>query len=50
MRITELPLLDELLQQHAAALGRDHAAYRNHCYRVVNFCAALSDAEPASLQ
>jgi len=50
MPITELPLLEELLQQHAAALGRDYAAYRNHCYRVVNFCAALSDTGPVALQ
>ena len=47
MLITVLPLLDELLQQHAAALGADLTAYRNHCCRVINFCAALtaSDAE-----
>lgn len=39
--LTVLPLLDELLERHAGALGADFAAYRNHCYRLVNFCAAF---------
>lgn len=36
-----LPLLDEILSTWAEAIGADHAGYRNHVYRVVNFCLAL---------
>jgi hypothetical protein len=31
-----------VLETHAAALGGDFKAYRNHAYRVVNLCVALS--------
>lgn len=34
-------LLDTLLANYATQLGGDHQAYRNHCYRVFNFCHAL---------
>lgn len=47
---TRLPLLDEILDRHAAPLGADFAAYRNHAYRVTNFCGALAPGsidEPA---
>jgi hypothetical protein len=45
--LTTVPLLDELLERYAPALGRDFAAYRNHTYRVMNFCVVLArgDAE-----
>ena len=45
--VTELAALDEVLDAHAAAIGRDLDGYRNHAYRVVNFCLALApgDAE-----
>lgn len=43
-------LLDELLQHHASALGEDFSAYRNHTYRVINFCAALSTYDPVALE
>lgn len=45
---TEVPRLDQLLQDHASALGADLVAYRNHCYRVLNRAvhwAAVDDAE-----
>lgn len=48
--LTRIELLDELLDRHAEALGADLVAYRNHNYRVVNFCAALSNQEPQSIQ
>ncbi len=32
-----LPVLDQILQRHAGALGRDYHPYRNHAYRVANF-------------
>ena len=44
MMRTRVALLDELLERHAAALGADREPYRNHCYRVLNFCAARDDA------
>ncbi len=47
---TEVPLLDEVLGFHAAELGKDFAGYRNHAYRVVNFCTALRREDPASTQ
>jgi len=50
MLLTNVALLDELLQHHAAALGKDFAGYRNHTYRVINFCSALSTKEPEQLQ
>jgi len=47
MLLTEIATLDGLLQAHAAALGGDFTAYRNHTYRVVNLCAALSSDRPS---
>jgi hypothetical protein len=40
--VRHIPILDEVLNAHAGELGDDFAAYRNHSYRVVNFCVALS--------
>lgn len=39
--------IDRVLDEHAAALGGDFTAYRNHCYRVANLCAALQPDETA---
>jgi transposase-like protein len=39
--VTSVPTIDEVLHDHAAELGRDFVAYRNHAYRVVNLCAAI---------
>jgi hypothetical protein len=50
MVLTAVALLDELLQRHAPALGNDFAAYRNHTYRVINFCSALSTDDPVPLE
>ena len=38
---TQAPLLDNILESWRASLGGDFAAYRNHCYRVLNFCLAF---------
>ncbi|MBV8062113.1 MAG: hypothetical protein JOY51_00880 [Nevskia sp.] len=48
MLLERIDLLDQLLEQHRDVLGADFTPYRNHCSRVVNFCAALSssDGEP----
>lgn len=43
---TEVALLDDLLAPHAAALGNEFAAYRNHAFRVLNFCAAFGLNDP----
>ena len=43
---TELPQLDELLAQHAAAMGSDAVPYRNHAYRVANLCLAFVPRDP----
>lgn len=44
--LTEIPQLDELLAQHAAAMGSDAVPYRNHAYRVANRCIALTPRDP----
>src|SRR4051794_27278382 len=50
MLLTEVATLDELLQAHAAALGSDFTAYKNHTYRVLNLCVTLSSSDPEPLQ
>jgi hypothetical protein len=50
MVLTTVPRLDEILQHHASALGDDFVAYRNHTYRVINFCSALSSDNPVALE
>ena len=40
--LTEIAELDDVLNAHAPALGGDFAGYRNHAYRVMNLCLALS--------
>jgi len=42
MLISESATLDEVLNTYAAALGSDFVGYRNHAYRVMNLCLALS--------
>lgn len=39
-----------MLETHAAELGGDFTAYRNHAYRVVNLCVALSPCDAAQLE
>ena len=50
MLLTEIATLDGLLQAHAAELGKDFTAYRNHTYRVVNLCVALSSDDSEQLE
>ncbi len=38
-----IPLIDEILGSHASELGVDLAGYRNHVYRMVNFCLAQAE-------
>ena len=48
--LKEIPILDEVLEAHAAELGGDFTAYRNHAYRVANLCVALSPDGAAQLE
>ena len=50
MLLERLDPLDRVLETHASALGDDFNAYRNHTYRVVNLCTALSPCADASLE
>lgn len=36
------PILDAILDSWKTTLGSDFVAYRNHCYRVLNFSLALN--------
>jgi len=45
---TRIALLDEVLSAHTAALGADFEGYRNHAYRVANFCFALTSIATAT--
>lgn len=35
-----IPLVEEILGEHEAELGRDLVGYKNHVYRMINFCFA----------
>jgi hypothetical protein len=39
--LTHIPTIDDVLNDHAAALRDDFVAYRNHVYRIVNLCVAI---------
>jgi len=39
----QIPLLEEILGEWKTTIGRDYAGYRNHVYRMVNFCFAQRD-------
>jgi hypothetical protein len=40
--LTRIPTIDDVLDQHATALGNDSLGYRNHVYRTVNLCAPIA--------
>ena len=48
--LTSAPTIDEVLGDHAAALGHDFIAYRNHVYRVVSLCVAIAGDTGADLE
>ncbi|HEY9102500.1 hypothetical protein [Chitinimonas sp.] len=41
---------DTLLQQYAPVIGADYMAYRNHGYRMMNYCLALAGEQPDGLE
>lgn len=50
MKIHEqVPLLDGILESWEPSLAADFAAYRNHCYRVLNFCLAFCGENESNL-
>lgn len=47
---TSIPLLDEILGEWKTLIGKDYAGYRNHVFRVVNFCLALKECTPEEIE
>lgn len=47
--IRQHQLLDIILELHKSSLKGDFTAYRNHCYRVLNFYAAFVAKTPDNL-
>jgi len=47
---TKVATLDQLVDAHAAALGRDRDAYRNHTYRVLNLCMMWAGVDAGALE
>lgn len=43
--LADIPILDEVLATHAAALGDDFTGYRNHAHRVAHICARITSAD-----
>ena len=43
--VTDLPLLDELLDPHREGLGIGYWGYRAHCYRMVNWARFVTEPE-----
>ena len=48
--LPESRTLDTILSAHKAALGGDFDGYRNHAYRVANFCVAQSSRDPEQVE
>jgi hypothetical protein len=46
----ELAALDAILDRHAAQLGADFIAYRNHAYRVATLCASQVSGSAEALE
>lgn len=42
-KLNDMPIFDQILAEYKAIIGKDFEGYRNHCYRVYQFCQALSD-------
>lgn len=40
-----IPLADEIIAAHRGMIGRDFAGYRNHVFRMINFCFAQGGLE-----
>ncbi len=40
-----IPLVEEILEQHRDSMGGQYQAYRNHVYRVLNYCFSFHDCQ-----
>ena len=40
--LTHIPIIDDVLNEHATALDSDFPGYRNHVYRIANLCVAIA--------
>ena len=40
--LTRIPTIDDVLNDHAAAIRDDFVPYRNHVYRIVNLCVEIA--------
>jgi hypothetical protein len=38
-----IPLIDDILDRHQDVIGSDLSGYRNHVYRMINFCFAQGE-------
>jgi len=43
---TEIPLLETILSNWQATIGSQYEPYKNHVYRVINFCLILHQCQP----
>jgi hypothetical protein len=50
MLLRDVAIVDDVLRQHASAIGPDLVAYRNHVYRVLNICAEMTDSNVETLE
>src|SRR3954453_18004834 len=48
--LTSLPIVEEVLDDHASELGHDRVAYQNHVYRVINLCLAIMGDKRVELE
>jgi hypothetical protein len=45
-----IPFLEEILGQWKNEIGKDYQGYKNHVYRMINFCFALHDCDEEARQ
>jgi hypothetical protein len=45
-----IPTIEQILDGHRTELGNDYLAYKNHVYRMINFCFALRDRDTEERQ
>ncbi len=48
--LVEHPTVDGILETWRGALGSDFTGYRNHVYRVLNFCRCLRELDETSME
>jgi hypothetical protein len=48
--ITDVSIIEQVLEDHVSELGRDFTAYRNHVYRVVTLCLAVAGESGVDLE